>query len=99
MAHDIRERIKKELGFTVSIGISTNKLLAKMGSDLKKPDAVSTLFPEEVPEKMWPLPIEDLYMVGSATSCKLRKMGINTIGDLANFDLGILKYKLKSWES
>lgn len=97
VAHDIRERIKKELGFTVSIGISTNKLLAKMGSDLKKPDAVSTLFPEEVPEKMWPLPIEDLYMVGSATSCKLRKMGINTIGDLANFDLGILKYKLKSW--
>ena len=97
LADKIRERIKKELGFTVSIGISTNKLLAKMGSDLKKPDAVSTLFPEEIPAKMWPLPIENLYMVGNATSQKLRKMGINTIGDLANYDLEMLKYKLKSW--
>ncbi|HHU49374.1 MAG TPA: DNA polymerase IV [Clostridiales bacterium] len=97
LADKIRKRIKNELGFTVSIGISTNKLLAKMGSEFKKPDAVSTLFPWEIAEKMWPLPVEDLYMVGRATSFKLRKMGIDTIGALANCDLEILKYKFKSW--
>ncbi|HHU79363.1 MAG: DNA polymerase Y family protein [Caldicoprobacterales bacterium] len=97
LAHIIRKRIKKKLGFTVSIGISSNKLLAKMGSELKKPDAVSTLFPPEIPGKMWPLPVEDLYMVGRATSLKLRKMGIGTIGSLANCDLELLKYKFKSW--
>ncbi|HHY82368.1 MAG TPA: DNA polymerase IV [Clostridiales bacterium] len=96
-ANKVRECIKKELGFTVSIGISTNKLLAKMASDLKKPDAVSTLFPPEIPEKMWPLPVEELYMVGRATSYKLRKMGIDTIGSLANCDPELLKYKFKSW--
>lgn len=95
-AHIIKERIKNELGFTVSIGISNNKLLAKMGSDLKKPDAVTTLFSEEISSKMWPLPIEDLFMVGRATAPKLHKLGIQTIGDLANFDLKLLKYKLKS---
>lgn len=92
----MKERIKKELGFTVSIGISSNKLLAKMGSDLKKPDAITTLFPEEVPKKMWPLPVEDLFMVGRATAPKLHKLGIFTIGDLANFDIELLKHKLKS---
>lgn len=95
-AYIMKERIKKELGFTVSIGISSNKLLAKMGSDLKKPDAVTTLFPEEVPKKMWTLPVEDLFMVGRATAPKLHKLGIFTIGDLANFDIELLKYKLKS---
>jgi len=96
VANDIRERIKNELGFTVSIGISSNKLLAKIGSDLKKPDAVTTLFPHEISKKMWPLPVEDLFMVGSATASKLHKLGIVTIGDLANFDLDLLTYKLKS---
>lgn len=95
-AHRIKEQIKKKLGFTVSIGVSSNKLLAKMGSDLKKPDAVTTLFPEEIKEKMWPLPIEDLYMVGRDTASKLYKMGIYTIGDLAKADLNLIKYKLKS---
>lgn len=95
-AFKIKERIKNELGFTVSIGISSNKLLAKMGSDLKKPDAVTTLYPKEVPKKMWCLPIEDLFMVGRATAPKLHKLGIFTIGDLANYDVEILKYKLKS---
>jgi DNA polymerase-4 len=99
VANRIRERIKQELGFTVSIGISSNKLLAKMGSELKKPDVVSTLFPSEVPEKMWPLPVEEMYMVGRATAPKLRRMGINTIGDLAKCDIEILKYKFKSWGS
>lgn len=96
-AHMIKDRIKNELGFTVGIGISTNKLLAKMASDLKKPDAVCTLYPHEIPEKMWPLPIEDLYMVGRATAPKLRKMGIETIEDLANYDVQILQTKLKSF--
>lgn len=95
-AHVIRKRIKKELGFTVSIGISSNKLLAKIASDLKKPDAVTTLFPEEIPSKMWPLPVEELFMVGRATAPKLHFLGIETIGDLANYDLEVLKGSLKS---
>jgi DNA polymerase-4 len=97
VANRIRERIKQELGFTVSVGISTNKLLAKMGSELKKPNVVTTLFPSEISEKMWPLPVEEMYMVGRATAPKLRNMGINTIGDLAKCDIEILKYKFKSW--
>ena len=95
-AHIIRERIKKELGFTVSIGVSSNKLLAKVASDIQKPDAVTTLFPEEMPSKMWPLPVGDLFMVGRATVPKLNFLGIETIGDLANYDLEILKSTLKS---
>lgn len=97
VAHKIRERVKKELGFTINIGISTNKLLAKMAGELKKPDMVHTLFPEEIPMKMWPLPVEELYMVGRATAPKMHAMGIYSIGDLAVFDLELIKYKLKSW--
>jgi DNA polymerase-4 len=96
LANKIRERIKKELGFTVNIGISNNKLLAKVASDFKKPDKVHTLFPHEIKEKMWPQPVEDLFMVGRATTEKLHKLNIFTIGDLANYDIGILKSKLKS---
>lgn len=95
-AYLIKDRIKKELGFTVSVGISSNKLLAKVASDLKKPDAVTTLFPEEIAEKMWPLPVGDLFMVGRATVQKLNFLGIETIGDLANYDLEVLKLTLKS---
>ncbi len=94
-AYEIKERIKRELGFTVNVGVSTNKLLAKMGSELKKPDMVHTLFPEEIMEKMWPLPVEDLFMVGRATAAKLRKININTIGDIANSDRDLLKMLLK----
>lgn len=96
-AHTIKDRIKNELGFTVSVGISSNKLLAKMASDLKKPDAVTTLYKDEMPDKMWKLNVRDLYMVGEATEKKLMKMGIYTIGDLANIDIEFLKYKFKSW--
>ncbi|HEY5523770.1 MAG TPA: DNA polymerase IV [Clostridium sp.] len=96
LAETIKERIKKELGFTVNIGISNNKLLAKVASDFKKPDRIHTLFPHEIKQKMWPLPVEDLFMVGRATSSKLHNLNINTIGELANYDLEILKYKLKS---
>ena len=95
-ANIIKDRIKEELGFTVSIGVSDNKLLGKMGGELKKPDAVTTLFPEEISTKLWPLPVKDLFMVGRATAPKLNKLGIHTIGDLANFDLELLKSFLKS---
>jgi DNA polymerase-4 len=97
VANRIRERIKNELGYTVSIGISTNKLLAKMASDMRKPDAEITLYPYEIPEKLWPMPIEDLYLVGPATGPKLRNMGIETIGDLAKWDKELLRYKFKSF--
>jgi DNA polymerase-4 len=97
LAHDMKERIKKELGFTVNIGISCNKLLAKVASDLKKPDMVHTLFPHEIAEKMWPLPVEDLFMVGRATAPKLHRLNIHTIGDLAMCDPELLKHTLKSF--
>jgi DNA polymerase IV len=96
LAEEIRERIKRELGFTVNIGISNNNLLAKVASDLKKPDRIHTLFPHEIKDKMWPLPVEDLFMVGRATAPKLHKLNIFTIGDLANYDINILRDKLKS---
>ena len=80
-ARNIRDRIREELGFTVNIGISSNKLLAKMASGFRKPDRVHTLFPEEIQEKMWPLPVSDLFFVGRATASKLLKLGIRTIGD------------------
>lgn len=90
-AHMVRRRISDELGFTVNIGISSNKLLAKMAGDLEKPDKVHTMFPDEVPAKLWPMPVRDLFMVGPATEKKLRRMGINTIGELAGADLGLLR--------
>lgn len=96
VAYEIKDKIHKELGFTVNIGVSTNKLLAKMASELKKPNMVHTLFPEEIKDKMWPLPVEELFMVGRATAPKLHKIGIYTIGDLAKADINLLRYKLKS---
>lgn len=96
LANKIKDRIKSELGFTVSIGVSNNKLLAKVASDIKKPDAVTSLFPIEIKEKMWPLPVEDLFMVGRATAAKLYKMNIFTIGDLASYDIKLVKERLKS---
>lgn len=85
-ANEIRERIKNELGFTVNIGVSCNKLLAKMASDFQKPDRVHTLYPEEIEEKMWPLSVSELFFVGRATTKKLFSVGIKTIGDLAAAD-------------
>ncbi len=95
IAHIIKDRIYKELGFTVNIGISSNKLLAKMAGDLKKPNLVHTLFPEEIEAKMWPLNVGDLFFVGRATEKKLKMLGINTIGKLANADVRLLKAHLK----
>lgn len=96
-AHAIRKRIKEELGFTINIGISNNKLLAKMASDFKKPDRVHTLYPCEIQEKMWPLPVNDLFMVGRRTTKKLHHLGIHTIGQLANTEITTLTTHFKSF--
>jgi len=94
-ANILKDRIYSELGFTVNIGISSNKLLAKMAGDFEKPNKVHTLFPSEIKEKMWPLPVRELFFVGSSTQKKLSNLGIKTIGQLANTDLMILKSHFK----
>ncbi len=93
-AEQLRKRVWEELGFTVNVGISSNKLLAKMAGDLEKPNKVHTLFPEEMENKMWPLPVRDLFLVGAATEKKLKRLGIYTIGDLAKADVHLLKRRL-----
>ncbi|MBQ7801776.1 MAG: DNA polymerase IV [Oscillospiraceae bacterium] len=93
-AEKMRTRIWEELGFTVNVGISSNKLLAKMAGDFEKPNKVHTLFPEEMAAKFWPLPVRDLFLVGSATERKLKMLGIYTIGDLAKADVRVLKKRL-----
>ena len=94
-AYRIKDQIYRELGFTVNVGISSNKLLAKMASDFKKPDRVHTLFLEEIESKMWPLPVSDLFSVGRAAEKKLRAMGIRTIGELAQTDRQVLVSNFK----
>lgn len=86
LAYRIKDEIKETLGFTVNVGISENKLLAKMASDFEKPDKVHTLYPGEIPEKMWPLPVGELFTVGKATAERLRQARIETIGALALTD-------------
>ena len=93
-AEKMRLKIWEELGFTVNVGISSNKLLAKMAGDFEKPNKVHTLFPEEMERKMWPLPVRDLFLVGAATERKLKLLGIYTIGDLAKADVHLLKKRL-----
>lgn len=95
-AHIIKDTIRNELGFTVNVGISTSRLLAKMASDFEKPDKVHTLFPSEIPAKMWPLPVRDLFMVGHSSAARLELLGIRTIGDLAHTNPAILEAHLKS---
>lgn len=95
-ALEIKNEVYKRFGFTVNIGISSNKLLAKMASDFEKPNKVHTLFPEEIPEKMWPLPIGELYMAGHSSVETLQKLEIHTIGDLAHMDPKLLELHLKS---
>lgn len=94
VADMLRERIHRELGFTVNIGIAPNKLLAKMASDFEKPDRTHTLFAHEVPVKMWPLPVRELFFVGGSAAGKMERIGIHTIGELAACDLRILKSHL-----
>ncbi len=92
IADTIRCRIRDELGFTVNIGISSCKVLAKMASDFEKPDKTHTLFPDQIQEKMWPLPVGDLYSVGTSTAQRLEKGGIKTIGALAQADLSRVQH-------
>lgn len=91
IATDISNRIKAELGITVSIGVSYNKIFAKLGSDYKKPDGITTIYRDEYQDKVWKLPVKDLLYVGSSTNSKLSKLGIRTIGDLARTDTKILE--------
>ena len=94
-AHRLKDEIRDTLGFTVNVGISSNKLLAKMAGEFEKPDKVHTLFPDEIQEKLWPLPVGELFSVGGASEQKLKRLGIMTIGDLAQADLGTLQATLK----
>ena len=95
-ARTIADRIKTELGFTVNIGIAPNKLLAKMASDFEKPDKVHTLFQDEIPDKLWPLPVGELFMVGHSSAERLMQLGIRTIGELAHTDPDFLQLHFKS---
>lgn len=100
---EINRRVKEELGFTVNVGVAHNKLLAKMASDFTKPDRVHTLFEEEIPSKMWVLPVSELFMLGKKTVPKLYNMGIRTIGQLAKTDKNLLskkfgKHGVMMWE-
>ena len=97
LACKIKEDIKKYLGFTVNVGIGNNKLCAKMASDFEKPDKVHTLYQDEIKEKMWPLSVDDLFMVGKQTATKLHALNINTIAELAKTDLEFLKIHFKSF--
>lgn len=97
LADEIRTRIKAEFGITASIGVSFNKIFAKLGSDYKKPDATTLITQDNMKDIVFPLPISDLLYVGPATTQKLHRIGIYTIGDLALYDLNILKRRLGKW--
>ncbi len=92
LAHKIKNEIRDTLGFTVNVGIGSNKLLAKMASDFEKPDKVHTLFREEIETKLWPLPVGDLFTVGHATAERLEKASIKTIGQLANAEQRLIQH-------
>lgn len=96
-AHRLKDEVKERFGFTVNIGISEVKILAKMASDFQKPDRVHTLWKSEIAQKMWPLPVSELFMVGKSSLPKLRNLGIHTIGDLANTDKELLEAHFKSF--
>ena len=96
-ANRLKDEVKEKFGFTVNIGISEVKILAKMASDFQKPDKVHTLWKSEIEDKMWKLPVSELYMVGKSSLPKLRNLGIHTIGDLARMNPEILEAHLKSF--
>ncbi len=95
-ARHIADEVRDTLGFTVNVGIAPNKLLAKMASDFEKPDRVHTLYAEEIPQKMWPLSVRDLLMVGKSSATRLEQLGIHTIGELACADPKFLQAQFKS---
>lgn len=90
VAGEIRQRIKRELGVTVSVGVSYNKIFAKLGSDIKKPDATTLISRDNFKSVAWPLPVEELLYVGRATKVKLQRLGITTIGELATTPVSLL---------
>lgn len=90
VAEEIRRRVREELGITVSVGVSFSKVFAKLGSDMKKPDATTVIGPEDVPAKVWPLSTRDLLYVGPATQKRLAELGIGTIGELARMPLALV---------
>ncbi len=94
LAEDVRNRIHRELGITVSVGVAANKVFSKLGSDIKKPDAVTVVSPYNYKEVAWPLPVENLLYVGPATKAKLNRLGAATIGDLACLPAPLLKSHL-----
>ena len=96
VATSIKEKIKKQFGFTVNIGIGPNKLLAKMAGEPGHADEINTIYAHEIKEKMWPLPVSKLFMVGKQTTAKLNHLGIFTIGQLATYDNNILEREFKS---
>ena len=97
IADTIRQRVKEELGVTVSVGVSFNKIFAKLGSDMKKPDATTAIPYDRFREIVWPQPVGDLLYVGRSTRRKLEAIAVNTIGDLARMDVEILQRKLGKW--
>ena len=96
IAYKIKNDIRDNFGFTVNVGVGNNKLLAKMASDFSKPDKVHTLFIDEIKEKIWPLNVDELFMIGKSSSKKLHDLGIDTIGVLANTDIEFLVRHFKS---
>ena len=97
IAEEIRAAVKAEIGVTVSVGVSWNKIFAKLGSDMKKPDAVTCITPENYRSTVWPLPVGELLYVGKSTLQKLNRFGIRTIGELARADRAFLTAKLGKW--
>ncbi|MBE5743780.1 MAG: DNA polymerase IV [Clostridiales bacterium] len=97
IADSLRKRVKDELGLTISVGVSFNKVFAKLGSDLKKPDATTEINEDNYKETVWSLPVEDLLFVGKSTATKLKKINVKTIGDLANIDVNYLEKHFGKW--
>ena len=99
----IKERVKRQFGFTVNVGVSDDKILAKIASDFEKPDKIHTLFKAEIREKLWPLPVSEMFLVGKKSIPKLNRMGVRTVGELANTDKAVLiknfgKYGYTIWK-
>ncbi len=97
IASEIRQAVRTELGLTISVGVSWNKIFAKLGSDMKKPDATTVITRENYKELVWPLPVEDLLFVGRKTARQLKRIGICTIGRIAVLDESFLKKEFGKW--
>ncbi len=97
IADKLRERIKSELGITASVGVSFNKIFAKLGSDMKKPDATTVINRENFKQRVWPLPVNELLYIGRATTAKMRKLGIYSIGHLARADVNMMMETFGKW--